>query len=71
MDTETHTMKYHGWTITVKWVIGLGYQAKIDDGLDEWAVCDRAGSIASGFEFAKHDIDRMRALAGGDELETL
>jgi len=62
MDTQTCTTQYHGWTITVKWAVGKGYVALIDDGLDDLIVADRAYSVREAQEFATAAIDRMEAL---------
>lgn len=69
MDTQVYTSHYHGWTITVKWELGAGYVAVIDDGLDDKRVVERAYSVREAKEFAIEDIDRMEAL--GDPFDTL
>jgi hypothetical protein len=62
IDTQIYTSYYHGWTITVKWKLGAGYVAVIDDGLDDQRVVERAYSVREAKEFAIEDIDRMEAL---------
>lgn len=64
MDMERHVDLYKGWLLVVMWKVGAGYVSTIADDFDTYLVCERAGSVKDAFDFAKHEVDRMEALAG-------